>query len=158
MYFQINLEFPCIPGQKTPHWQDLVRSWYESSYSTMHARCLLLINSHSIGHVVDKIAGNCTGVYSTFDCSQSFHQIKYSKNSRHITAFTTSDGKRMWFKKLIMGHKTSGAQFSRCMAKILSSSPFEQLVYFLDDLLLSSDTVAEHLKRLRLVFLKALSS
>ena len=58
----------------------------------------------------------------------------------------------MWFKRLIMGHKTSGAQFSRCMAKILSNLPFEQLVYFLDDLLLSSDTVEEHLKRLRLVF------
>ena len=103
-----------------------------------------------IGHVVDKIAGS--KLYSTFDCSQSFHQIKYSNNSRPITAFTTSDGKRMWFKRLIMGHKTSGAQFSRCMAKILSNLPFEQLVYFLDDVLLSSDTVEEHLKRLRLVF------
>ena len=65
----------------------------------------------------------------------------------------------MWFKRLIMGHKTSGAQFSRCMAKILSSSPFEQLVYFLDDL---GTAVIRHgrrtLKTTSSGVLKALSS
>ena len=102
-----------------------------------------------IGHVVDKIAGSKW--YSTFDCSQSFHQIKYNEKSRPITAFTTSNGSRYWFKRLIMGHKTSGAQFSRCMTKIMENLPFEQLIFFLDDLLLASDSVASHLERLKLV-------
>ena len=103
-----------------------------------------------IGHVVDKVGGHKW--FSTFDCSQSFHQIKYNEASKPITAFTTANGSRYWFKRLIMGHKTSGAQFSRCMAKIMMNLPFEQLIFFLDDLLLASNCVDSHLSRLEIVF------
>ncbi len=51
-----------------------------------------------------------------------------------------------------MGHKTSGAQFSRCMSKMMANLPFEELIFFLDDLLLGSDDVDSHLKRLEHVF------
>jgi hypothetical protein len=102
-----------------------------------------------IGHVVDKIAENSW--YSTFDLSQSYYQVEYKKDCRHISAFTTSNGSRYWFKRLIMGHKTSGAQFSRCMTKILKNLSFEQLIFFLDDLLLASDDVETHLSRLEIV-------
>ena len=57
-----------------------------------------------------------------------------------------------------MGHKTSGAQFSRCMSKIMYNLPFSQFVYFLDDLLLASDTVAQHLQRLEIVLHRLLMS
>ena len=102
-----------------------------------------------IGNVVDKIGG-CK-VYSTFDCSQSFHQISYNERSRPITAFTAC-GTRYWFKRLIMGHKASGAQFSRCVTKIMANLPFEELIFFLDDLLLGSDNIQSHLQRLEHVF------
>ena len=102
-----------------------------------------------IGHVVDKIGG-CK-LYSTFDFSQSFHQIRYNEKSRPITAFTAC-GTRYWFKRMIMGHKNSGAQFSRCMSKMMANLPFEQLIFFLDDLLLGSDTVQSHVERLKHVF------
>ena len=42
-------------------------------------------------------------------------------------------------------------QFSRCMAKLMASVPFDQLVAFLDDLLLASDDVQTHLQRLEWV-------
>ena len=103
-----------------------------------------------IGHVTDKIGG-CK-IYSTFDCSQSFHQIRYNKESRPITAFTTDNGTRYWFKRLIMGHKTSGAQFSRCMTKMMMGLPFQELIFFLDDLLLGSDDIDSHIDRLSHVF------
>ena len=109
-----------------------------------------------IGHVTDKIAGN--EWYSTFDCSQSFHQIRYSESSKPITAFTTSNGTRYWFRRMIMGHRTSSAQFCRCMNKLMSCLPFDELIFFLDDLLLASNTVSEHLDRLEVVLQRLLAA
>ena len=134
---------------KKPHQPDKMR--FVVDMRAVNAQCLPdNYQMPLIGHVVDKVGGHKW--YSTFDFSQSFHQIKYNKASRPITAFTTANGSRYWFKRLIMGHKTSGAQFSRCMAKIMYNLPFSQLVYFLDDLLLASDTVDTHLSRLKIVF------
>ena len=109
-----------------------------------------------IGHVTDRIAGKKW--YSTFDCSQSFHQIKYSEKSKPMTAFTTSNGMRYWFRKMIMGHKTSSAQFCRIMSKIMECLPFEELIFFLDDLLLASQTVSQHPDRLEIVFGRLLAA
>ena len=134
---------------KKPHQPDKMR--FVVDMRAINAQCLPdNFQMPLIGHVADKVGGHKW--YSTFDCSQSFHQIRYNKKSRPITAFTTANGSRYWFKRLIMGHKTSGAQFSRCMSKILYNLPFDQLVYFLDDLLLASDTVDDHLYRLEIVF------
>ena len=134
---------------KKPHQPDKMR--FVVDMRAVNAQCLPdNYQMPLIGHVVDTVGGH--NWYSTFDCSQSFHQIKYNKASRPITAFTTANGSRYWFKRLIMGHKTSGAQFSRCMSKIMYNLPFSQLVFFLDDLLLASDTVDEHLSRLEIVF------
>ena len=140
---------------KKPHQPDKMR--FVCDMRGVNVQCLP--DSYQmplIGHVVDKVAGNKW--YSTFDCSQSFHQIRYNKESRHITAFTTANGSRYWFRKMIMGHKNSGAQFSRIMSKIMTNLPFEQLVFFLDDLLLASETVSSHLERLELVLQRLLTA
>ena len=102
----------------------------------------------NINYVADKVGGNTW--YSTFDLSQSFHQVNYDEKSRPLTAFTCS-GRRFWYKKMVMGHRNSAQQFSRCMAKLLANVPFDQLVAFLDDLLLASDDVTTHLSRLEYV-------
>ena len=102
----------------------------------------------NINRVVDKIGG-CK-LYSTFDLSQSFHQVNYDQKSRKVTAFSCND-KRYWYKKMVMGHCNSAQQFSRCMAMLLADVPFDQLVAFLDDLLLASDDVESHLFRLEYV-------
>ena len=96
----------------------------------------------NINRVVDKISG-CK-LYSTFDLSQSFHQVNYDQKSRKVTALSCND-KRYWYKKMVMGHCNSAQQFSRCMAMLLADVPFDQLVAFLDDLLLASDDVESHL-------------
>ena len=131
---------------KKPHQPDKMR--FVCDMRAVNAQCLPdSFQMPLIGHVVDKIAGNKW--YSTFDLSQSFHQVEYKKECRHITAFTTSNGTRYWFKRMIMGHKTSGAQFSRCMTKILENLEF--LIFFLDDLLCASNNIDTHLSRLEIV-------
>ena len=102
----------------------------------------------NINHVVDKIGG-CK-FFSTFDLSQSFHQISLDEQSRPITAFNVN-GRRLQYKTMIMGHCSSAQQFSRCMSKILDRMTVEQLVAFLDDLLLGSKDISTHLERLERV-------
>ena len=61
------------------------------------------------------------------------------------------------FARLVMGHKTASAQFSRVMEKLWRNTPFKNLLHFVDDMLLSSNTIKDHLFRLEYV-LKTLKS
>ena len=99
----------------------------------------------NINHVVDTIGG-CK-YYSTLDLSQSFHQINLDVESRPITAFSIN-GRRLMYAKMLMGHCNSAQQFSRCMRKLLETIPIDELIAFLDDILLASNTVKEHIERL----------
>ena len=105
----------------------------------------------NINHVVDKI-GLCK-YFSVFDMSQSFHQVKYEPQSRPYTAFTV-ENKRYWFLRMVMGHRNSSAQFSRLMDRLLSTVPIDELIYFLDDILLASADVSSHLDKLKMVLQK----
>ena len=53
-----------------------------------------------------------------------------------------------------MGHKNSSSIFSKVMWKLLATVPIEQLIFFIDDLFLSSKTVSEHLDRLEILLLR----
>ena len=102
----------------------------------------------NLNHVLDKIGGN--RYFSTFDFSSSFHQLEYDEHSKPMTSFTYNNV-RYWFNRMIMGHKSSSAQFTRMMVKLLMTVPIEQLVYFVDDLLLGSEDVSTHLDFLEII-------
>ena len=53
-----------------------------------------------------------------------------------------------------MGHRSSVAQFSRCITKLMSNLDFQELIFFLDDLLLGSDDVRSHISRLGRVLVR----
>ena len=63
----------------------------------------------NLNRVLDKI-GN-SRIFSTFDLSQSFHQVKYVEESRPIVSFTYN-GQRYQFARMAMGHCDSSAKFS----------------------------------------------
>ena len=58
------------------------------------------------------------------------------------------------FTRLIMGHKTASAQFSRMIAKLFSDSKFRNFLYFVDDIFISSNTVASHFEKLEYLLKK----
>ena len=107
-----------------------------------------------LNHVLDTIGSD--SIYSVFDLSKSFWQIPVSEESKKVTAFLHRS-KSYCFARLIMGHKNSSSKFSRVMQKLLATVPIEQLIFFIDDLFLSSSTVDQHLSRLE-VLLQRLSS
>ena len=105
----------------------------------------------NINHVTDKIAG--AEWYSCLDFAQSFHQILLDDGSKPLTSFLCN-GTRYWYNRLCMGFKNASSQFSRMMAKLINSCPLdlENLIYFLDDLLLWTMGIGSHIRKLDLLF------
>ena len=99
----------------------------------------------NINHVLDKV-GRCK-YWSSLDFTQSFHQIEYEESSKPICAFMYK-GIRYMFSKMAMGHRNSSSNFSRMLDKLLATLPIHTLCYFVDDLLLASMTVSDHLDKL----------
>ena len=105
----------------------------------------------NINHVLDKV-GRCK-YWTSLDFSQSFHQIEYEEDFKPITAFIYK-GLRYMFARMVMGHRNSSSNFSRMMDKLLLTLPIDTLCYFLDDLLLASHDIPEHLDKLELLLNK----
>lgn len=63
------------------------------------------------------------------------------------TAFTTHDG-LYEFVRLPFGLKNSPATFHKTIARVLAQLKWNQLIVFLDDILIFSDTFEEHLLRI----------
>ena len=105
----------------------------------------------NINHVLDKV-GRCK-YWSSLDFTQSFHQIEYEESSKPICAFMYK-GMRYMFSKMAMGHRNSSSNFSRMLDKLLCTVPIQTLCYFVDDLLLASVSVSDHLNKLILLLEK----
>ena len=102
-----------------------------------------------INNILDKMTEG--KFWSNFDLTSSFTQIGLEQNSRHLTAFTYNQ-RRYMFNRMIQGAINSSAEFSRAMGLLFESTPFSSLCFFIDDLLMASNTEREHIKRLRFMF------
>ncbi|KAL5247030.1 hypothetical protein ACHWQZ_G019036 [Mnemiopsis leidyi] len=102
----------------------------------------------NLNHVLDTIGADT--LFSSFDLSKSFWQVPYSEKSKKMTAFLYR-GKSYCWARMIMGHKNSSSAFSKMMYKLLATIPIDQLIFFIDDLFLSSTSVHDHLNRLEIL-------
>ena len=89
---------------------------------------------------------------TSFDIKSAFTQVPLDEESRHITAFTGNNGKRMQWTRMTQGQMNSSAEFSRCMNQLFSRVPFRSLCIYIDDICMGSTTEAEHLRKLRFIF------
>ena len=92
-----------------------------------------------------------TKYWSSFDLTSSFTQIELEEKSRPLTAFT-NNGRRYQWNRLIQGQSNSSSEFSRMMAQLFSKVPFKSLLIYIDDILMASNSITEHLSRLRFIF------
>ena len=87
--------------------------------------------------------------YSVIDLKTGFYQIPLSEESRKYTAFTTEFG-LFQFKVLPFGISNGPAEFSRLMRGLFPDHP--NIFTFLDDILIATETLSEHMKCLEHVF------
>ena len=80
--------------------------------------------------------------FSTLDMTNSFHQINISEESRHLTAFSTSNG-HYQFERLSFGLKISSNSFQRMLTIALS---------VVDHIIIFGCSLKHHNENLRQVF------
>jgi hypothetical protein len=81
------------------------------------------------------------------DALKGFWQLALEPSSRPLTAFTTIHGLYQW-KVLPMGLKTAPSIWQYTMDHIFRESLFKNLVIYIDDLLVYSQSFAQHLRDL----------
>ena len=102
-----------------------------------------------IQDTLDALAG--AQYFSSFDLAAGYHQIKVRAEDRFKTAFVTPFGHYQYIR-CPMGLTNSPATFQRFMEYVFSDYIFITLLIYLDDILVFSRTLGEHLERLETVF------
>ena len=120
-------------------------------------RGLNQISRHDVYPVprVDDALGSLKGArwFSTLDLASAYWQIPMDPESSRKAAFTTHRGlfepKRMPF-----GLRSAPATMQRLMSTLFRSMTWKMVLVYLDDIVIYSDTVEQHLTRMDLVFSK----
>ena len=89
--------------------------------------------------------------FTTTDLYSGFHHIPTTKQAQQKLAVITDFGQYTWLR-MPMGAKNCPAVFQRMMDSAFRSMPLSSLVIYLDDILLHSKTLEDHLAKLKEMF------
>lgn len=103
----------------------------------------------NITDLLDKIGK--AQYFSTLDLASGYHQIEVNEADRSKTAFSTQTG-HYEFKRLPFGLKTAPATFQRAMDNILRGLQGIHCLVYLDDIIVYSSSLQEHVDKLRKIF------
>ncbi|XP_041451951.1 uncharacterized protein LOC121405348 [Drosophila obscura] len=85
--------------------------------------------------------------FSSLDLNSGYYQIEVAPESRKFTAFITTDG-LYEFKRLPFGLKTAPAVFNRLMAELQKRVQKGDMIHYMDDILIGSQTFDEMYEKL----------
>ena len=88
-------------------------------------------------------------VFTTLDCAMGFHQMELYPESKKFTAFRWKNNAYQ-YRYLLFGLSSAPAAWSRQMAVTLSG--IQNVAYYLDDIIIYSRNISQHLATLRHVF------
>lgn len=87
-------------------------------------------------------------VYSVLDQRAAYWAVPIEPDSREVTAFISEYGLKQWTRQPF-GLKTSPGMFQRIMEDVLEGLNWETAVVYLDDVIVFSPSMEEHLSALR---------
>ena len=94
--------------------------------------------------LLSTLAGGNT--FSKLDLSHAYQQIQLSEESRKLVTINTSKG-LFQYTRLPFGISAAPSIFQRTMENLLKGIP--QVVIYIDDILVTGKTDAEHLQHLK---------
>lgn len=108
---------------------------------------LLKQNAMSLPHIDELLARLGKAKYFTkLDCKHSYHQLLVRESDRKFTAFVTPLGHFEWCV-MPFGERNAPASFVQMMRHLVLSDMTSRCVLdFVDDLLVASETLEEHVK------------
>lgn len=89
-------------------------------------------------------------LFSTLDLASGYHQVPVTEADRPKTAFCTPFGLFEW-NRMPFGLCNAPSTFQRLMQRLFGDQQCQSLLLYLDDIVVFSSTVEQHLKRLRVV-------
>jgi hypothetical protein len=107
----------------------------------------------TIPEIIEKIGCSNARVFSSIDLMSAYNQVVLDTDSRQYTSFTSTRGKFQW-TRAPFGLVCSGPILSKLLAQTLDLEPelYQYTCLFVDDLVLYSDNVENHLRLLKLLF------
>lgn len=103
----------------------------------------------NITELFDKLGRSC--YFTTLDLASGYHQIEVAEEDRQKTAFSTNAG-HYEFSRMPFGLKTAPATFQRTIDNVLRGLQGIHCLVYLDDIIIYSSSLQEHLAKLRTVF------
>lgn len=103
----------------------------------------------NITELFDKL-GRST-YFSTLDLASGYHQIEVAEEDRQKTAFSSNSG-HYEFSRMPFGLKTAPATFQRTIDNVLRGLQGIHCLVYLDDIIIYSSSLQEHIAKLRTVF------
>ncbi|KAL0860680.1 hypothetical protein ABMA27_010024 [Loxostege sticticalis] len=89
--------------------------------------------------------------FTTLDLASGYHQLEVREEDRPKTAFSTPFG-HYEFNRMPFGLKTAPATFQRAMDNVLRGLQGIHCLIYLDDVIIFSKSLPEHIQKLRAVF------
>ena len=108
----------------------------------------------NLPRITDALKDLSTAQYfSTIDLAKGYWQIQMEDTSKKYTGFSTPDGATYHFNVMPFGLKGAPATFQRLMTTEVLVGYIQQFVLvYLDDIIIYSNTLEEHIDHLRKVF------
>lgn len=103
----------------------------------------------NIDEILDKLGKSM--YFTTLDLAKGFYQIEVEESDVHKTAFTVEGG-HYEFLRMPFGLKTAPATFQRLMNTVLKDYINKICLVYLDDIIIFSTSLQEHIESLKLIF------
>lgn len=112
-----------------------------------------MANDHAQPPTIDEVLAKIghRRVFSKLDISQAFWQIPLQRESCQYTGFLFGNQSYI-FRRMPFGIKTAGASFTRAIEAAMGGKLMDNVIVYLDDILIASDTEEQHMEHLRVVF------
>ena len=146
---------PPVNKHQPPAQNQNKRQKPSATVPTSHTvNALIQYDGYKLPNIQDMFAkitqkGSQPRVYSVIDLAGAFNQLYLDKESADLLVLNTCKG-LMGTKRLCFGIKTAPAQFQATMDKILVG--IEGVLCYVDDILVVTNSVEEHMRVLKLVF------
>lgn len=103
----------------------------------------------NISDILDKLGRS--QYYTTLDLASGYHQLEMSAEDIEKTAFSTENG-HYEYTRMPFGLRNAPSTFQRLMDSILRGMQNEKCFVYLDDIIIFSTSLQEHIERLQEVF------